>query len=132
MLLQNLAKQLQKLWKKMLKNNKIQEEIQKIIENKSLVIVEGKKDKESLNNLGIENVIYLKNKPLFEFVENLDEKDVVILTDLDLEGRKLFSKLRHLLQRRGFNINNNLRNVLFRSNLRCIEGLDTYLKLSEF
>lgn len=116
----------------MLKNNQIQEEIEKIIENKSLVIVEGKKDRESLINLGINNVICLKNKPLFEFVENLNEKDIVILTDLDLEGRKLFGKLRHLLQRRGFNINNNLRNVLFRSKLRCIEGLDTYLKLSEF
>lgn len=116
----------------MLKNNKIQEEIEKIIEKKYLVIVEGKKDKQSLIGLGIKNVVCLRNKPIFEFVENLNEKNIVILTDLDLEGRKLFSKLRYLLQRRGFNINNNLRNVLFRSRLRCIEGLDTYLKLSEF
>ncbi len=117
----------------MLRNNlEIKEEISKIIENKYLVIVEGKKDKESLNNLGIENIVCIKNRPLFAVIESLNEEEIVILTDLDSEGRKLFSKLRYFLQRRGIKLHNNLRNVLFRSRLRNIEGLDSYLKLIEF
>ncbi len=112
---------------------------QKIIEGLSeiksegcLVIVEGKKDRKSLEKFGIKNIIDLKNRPLFEIAENINEKEVVILTDLDYEGRKLFSRLRHDLQRKGIRINNKIRNELFRTRLRNLEGLDSYLKLYEF
>ncbi len=113
-----------------MKNNleSIEDSILEIKEDNLLVIVEGKKDKEALNNFDIMNIICLKNKPLFEVVEGIGEKNVVLLTDLDVEGRKLFNKLRHQLQRKGIKINNKLRNNLFKSKLRNIEGLDSYLK----
>lgn len=102
--------------------------IKEIKEEGYLVIVEGRKDKEALNELGIDNVIYLKNRPLFEIVEDINERDVVILTDLDVEGRKIFNKLRYLLQRRRIRLHNQIRNTLFRTRLRNIEGLNNYLK----
>ena len=113
-------------------NLKIEEEILKEIEtikNKNyLIIVEGMKDKKALNDLGLKNIIFLKNRPLFEIIENINEKEIIILTDLDLEGKKLFNKLRYNLQRRGIKLNNNIRNLLFKTKLRHIEGLNTYLK----
>lgn len=116
----------------MLNNENIIKNIGTIKDMNYLVIVEGKKDMKTLNNFGINNVVSLKNRPLFEIVENVNDREVVLLTDLDSEGRKLFNKLRHLLQRRGVKINNILRNNLFRTKLRNIEGLDSYLKLFDF
>ena len=90
----------------MLNNEEIIENIEKIKDMGYLVIVEGKKDMKALKNLGINNVVSLKNRPLFEIVENVNDREVVLLTDLDTEGRKLFSKLKYLLQRRGVKLNN--------------------------
>ena len=115
-----------------LKTDNIKEEISKIKQNNYLVIVEGKKDKKALNELGITNVIFLKNKPIFEIIESINGKDIVILTDLDSEGKKLFNKLRHQLQRRGVKLHNKLRNLLFKTKLRHIEGLINYLKINSF
>ena len=102
-------------------NDNIKEEISKIKQNNYLVIVEGKKDKKAL-----------KNKPIFEIIESINGKDIVILTDLDSEGKKLFNKLRHQLQRRGVKLHNKLRNLLFKTKLRHIEGLINYLKINSF
>ena len=106
-----------------MKFNNIQESLDEIIDNNYLVIVEGKKDKKALNNLGVRNIISLENRPLFEVVESIEEKDIVILTDLDAEGRKLFNNLRHHLQRRRFKLHNKIRKELFKMNLINIEGL---------
>jgi 5S rRNA maturation endonuclease (ribonuclease M5) len=95
----------------------------------SAVIVEGKKDKASLEKLGVKEVITLK-RPVFEVCEEVSKKyrEVAVLTDLDKEGRRLYSKVKVNLERQGVKINNNFRNFLFReTNLRQIEGLDTYI-----
>ena len=103
-------------------------DLENIKHNNYLVIVEGKKDKKALNEFGITNVVFLENRPLFEVIENVNYGDVVILTDLDVEGKKLFNKLRYHLQRKGVKLHNQIRGTLFRSKLRHIEGLITYLK----
>lgn len=92
-----------------------------------VVIVEGKKDKVSLHSLGVKNVVSLENKPLFRIIEELEAEEVVILTDLDGEGRKLFSRLSHGLQRNGVKVDNKFRKLLFKTDLSHIEGLYTYL-----
>ena len=109
------------------KMNKIEENLQNIIENDYLVIVEGKKDRAALNTFGIKRIVTLDNRPLFEVIENINEKDVVILTDLDIDGRKLFNKLRHHLQRRGIRLHNKIREELFKTKMSCVEGLAKYL-----
>lgn len=66
----------------------IREQIEK--DREKLVIVEGVKDKRALESLGFSNVNFL-NKNLIEFCEGFCEKEVLILTDLDREGKKLYS-----------------------------------------
>ena len=93
-----------------------------------LVVVEGPKDKHALESLGITNIMSLK-RPLYAVVEEIASKakEIVLLTDLDEEGKKLYHKLSVDLQKHGVKINNKLREFLFKTKLRHIEGLATYL-----
>ncbi|MEM3154705.1 MAG: toprim domain-containing protein [Candidatus Woesearchaeota archaeon] len=93
-----------------------------------LVIVEGKKDAESLYEVGIANVLQLK-KPLFAVVEEIASKtkEVVLLTDLDDEGKKLYHELARDLQKNGVKVDNRLRELLFKTPLRHVEGLSGFL-----
>ncbi len=107
------------------------EHIDKIKKSKTLVIVEGKKDKKALQSLGIKNIVELSKKPLFDIIEkiSLKNKECIILTDLDKHGKELYGKLNSGLQQHGVRINNNFRNFLFKSTkLRQIEGLVTYIE----
>lgn len=82
----------------------------------NIIIVEGKKDKRALYNLGLRNIIAINGKTLADVVnETLAKKkgsSVVILTDFDREGRKLAAKLRILLQRLKMHPNMRLRRML--------------------
>ena len=113
------------------KTGEIQSFIEKIRENNTLIIVEGKKDRTALQKLGISNVIELNKKPLFQIVEDVagSNDECIILTDLDREGRQLYSKLKSNLQKHGVKINNKFREFLFKhTKLRQIEGIDSYLE----
>ena len=61
--------------------------------NGKTIIVEGIKDKKALEGFGVTNVITL-NKSIFEIIDNADYDEVVILTDLDKHGKKLYSILK--------------------------------------
>ncbi|MBI2651256.1 toprim domain-containing protein [Candidatus Woesearchaeota archaeon] len=100
--------------------------IEKIKQSKAVVIVEGKKDKKALNNLGISNIIELSKKPLFQIVEEIakSNKECIILTDSDKKGKEIYGKLNSSLQNLGVKINNNLREFLFKNTkLRQVEAL---------
>ena len=100
--------------------------VEKLVEEQPWIIVEGPKDKASLRKLGLENIIYLRGKPLFEVVEWVASitKECIILTDLDKEGKKLYSVLRAELQKHGVKIDDRFRKFLFKeTDLRQIEGL---------
>ena len=109
------------------------EEILALVESEkvSLVIVEGKKDKAALEELGFSNIIIL-NKPLYEIVEKINARGVFVLTDLDKEGKQLYAKLKKDLNKLGVVVDDGLRNLLFKTELRQIEGLTGYLKKFEF
>lgn len=115
-------------------NEKLQELnklIDKAKDSNILVIVEGKKDRAALQKLGIKNIVELSKKPLFQIVEDVADSndECIILTDLDKEGKQLYSKLNSNLQKNGVKINNKFRNFLFKhTKLRQIEGIDTYLE----
>jgi len=99
--------------------------------NGSIIIVEGKKDKLALEELGIENIISLNRQPLYKIIDRLTgtNEKIIILTDLDKEGKILYSKLNSALQSVGANIDNHFRNFLFKkTELRQIEGMLTYLE----
>lgn len=105
--------------------------VEKLAEEQPLIIVEGPKDKASLRKLGLEDVIYLRGKPLFEVVEwvvSLTD-ECVILTDLDREGRKLYSVLKAELQKHKVKIDDRFRRFLFKeTDLRQIEGLFRFVE----
>jgi 5S rRNA maturation endonuclease (ribonuclease M5) len=103
-----------------------------LIENEknALVIVEGKKDAAALKAVGFRRIITL-NKPLYEIAESITEKRILILTDLDKKGKEIYSKLKRDLCKRGVVVDDALRNLLFKTELRQIEGLTHYLKRFE-
>jgi 5S rRNA maturation endonuclease (ribonuclease M5) len=106
-------------------------EIERIKEEKKLIVVEGKKDVAALNRLGITRVKTLSKRPLVLIAEEIanETDECVLLVDLDAEGRKIYMNLRHHLNQLGVKIDTRFRNFLYRkTKLRCIEGLDTYVE----
>jgi len=100
----------------------IEDWIQELKSCNKLIIVEGKKDKKTLEDLGVKNIITFSNSPHFH-LEDINE-DVVILTDLDKAGKKLYSILRHGLQKRGIKIDRKFREFLFKkTKISHIEGI---------
>ena len=85
----------------------------KIAETEKLVIVEGKKDKKALEDIGIKNIITISNS-LTETLDKIDYREIIILTDLDQHGKKLYSIIKHNLQKKGKKIDNKFREFLFR------------------
>lgn len=107
------------------------EELNKLKQDNPLIVVEGYKDKKTLESLGLNRVIPLARRALFKIVEQIVEKEktVIILTDLDKTGKRLYSKLKRDLGERGVQINDRFRNFLFRkTKLRQIEGLKNYIE----
>ncbi len=99
-------------------------------EEDSTFIVEGKKDTKALRRFNIKHIHELSS-PIFLECEHLakTEKKLVILTDLDPTGRKLFSSLKEGLTRNGARFDCSIREFLFKNTeLRQIEGLVTYFK----
>ena len=92
------------------------------------VIVEGPNDQKALAQFGVTNIVQL-DKPLYKVVEDLEEeKEVAILTDLDSHGKKLYKYFYNELTKRGVRVNNKLRILLFKTTLRQIEGLGSFIQ----
>jgi len=97
-----------------------------------IIIVEGKRDVAALKKLDVtKNVIHL-DAPLFEIVERVADslgphQKVIILTDLDREGKKIYHELSMQFQRMHVKIDDRFRELLFHTPLRHIEGLDTFV-----
>jgi 5S rRNA maturation endonuclease (ribonuclease M5) len=93
------------------------------------IIVEGIKDKKALAELGIKSIPLLR-RPLYKVVELVVKKgkNCIILTDLDKEGKMLYSKLNAQLSQMGIRIDNKPREFLFKTKLRQIEGIKSYFE----
>ncbi len=105
------------------------EELEKLRCKDLPIIVEGKKDKICLNNLGFSKIFVL-NGAIYAFSENFSKKHkkAIVLTDLDKEGKKLYSSLKENLEKNHVKIDNNFRNFLFKNTkIRQIEGIISYL-----
>ncbi|GEM_PF-1079343 len=72
------------------------------------VVVEGKKDLVAMRGLGFE-VIPINRRHLADIIPFLEGKEVVILTDFDREGRRLYIKLKYLLTKYKIKSNSRLR-----------------------
>ncbi len=97
-----------------------------------VIIVEGKNDKRALVEAGIDekNIISINKRALYKVADeaSADGRKVVILTDLDKRGRRIYSELNEGLNIMGAVVDNSFRNFLFaKTSLRQIEGVDSYL-----
>ena len=110
-----------------------QEELLKLLHenNQKQAIVEGKRDKIALCSLGFTDIITI-NKGLYETVEDIKEKEVIVLTDFDPEGRKIARKLNLFLQSLGYKVDKETRRkigfVFTRMKIKKIEELRGVLK----
>ena len=106
--------------------------LQKILDDDSCIIVEGKHDKEALIEIGVikERVMTL-GPPLFKVVEEVAAKTnkVIILTDFDKKGMQYYKIVKHDLQTRGVHVDRFFREFLSqRTSLQHIEAISQFLK----
>jgi len=101
----------------------------------SLIIVEGKRDHAALISIGVKNeIVELSKTALFKVIESVSDrgKKTIILTDLDSEGKKLYSTLKSGLLERGVTVDRFFREWLFaNTKLRQIEGFVSYINKTE-
>jgi 5S rRNA maturation endonuclease (ribonuclease M5) len=95
------------------------------------IIVEGKKDKTSLENLGICGtiIVYNKGKSLPDFCDWVAKKstEVIILTDWDRRGGMLCHRMMDLFNGR-VNYDTSYREVFSKHTMiKTVEGLDSWL-----
>ena len=109
------------------------EEIQDFLNNikkaEKPIIVEGIRDKKALEKLGLNNIITLSKKPLFQTIEDIAPvKEIIILPDFDKAGKKLYGKLSKLCKQNKIKVDNSFREFLLKTKLSHIEGISTYIK----
>jgi len=97
---------------------------------KTFVIVEGKRDKEVLKKFGVKNILELSGKRFADIPDFLEGKaeEVILLTDLDPQGEKIYRKIKELLLTQGFSVREDFREFLREKGIIHIEDLDEALK----
>jgi len=96
-------------------------------------IVEGVKDERALASLGFTNIIRLNNgASILSVVESLQDYDrVVILADLDQEGKILRKKLLKMFGPLGIHETRRPREIIAQLRLSHIEGLKKFVSKLE-
>jgi 5S rRNA maturation endonuclease (ribonuclease M5) len=100
--------------------------LKKVSENPDTVIlVEGRKDKEKLNKLGIKNVKELKGRRYYDVLEDIADhfQNVILLFDLDKHGERISKKFKYMLEKEGIKTNSEFREYLKNLNVEEIEDL---------
>ena len=89
------------------------------------VLVEGKRDREALNRLGVKNVITLAGKRLADIPDLLESHygGAVLLYDLDAKGEDINEKVKELLLSQGFLVIEEFREYLREVGIIHIEEL---------
>ncbi len=85
-----------------------------------VLVVEGERDKEALESLGIEGkfVVLKCRKGIRQILWELEAKEVIVLTDVDREGEKLLRVVEEELIHKGIKVNK-----LFRERISSLAGL---------
>lgn len=108
-------------------------ELQALADKGAIIIVEGRKDAESLRFLGIKGEIRLATQqPLLEFTELLSGtgKEIVLLTDWDKKGGIVARKLIQHLLVFGIMPNTDIRGrirALVKKKIKDVESLNGYV-----
>jgi 5S rRNA maturation endonuclease (ribonuclease M5) len=105
-------------------------------ENGSVIVVEGKRDSAALTKLGFTGqiTVYNRFKGVLDFVDSqqLTDKKIILLLDMDRTGKYLTSRIVSLLQQRGTNVNLTYKKKLCEitnGKVRHIEDIGSYYDL---
>ncbi len=115
------------------------EELERVIQEMEdfvdAIIVEGIRDKDALEELGItKEIVLCSSRPDTEFVDYLSSrhKKVTILTDYDRAGKEFNKKLSIRLEHAGIKVANQYRGrigkILGLRGMRCIESVNSLKK----
>jgi len=108
-------------------------ELQVLSDTGAIIIVEGRKDVESLRSLGVNGEIKLSSqKPLLDFTEQLSRrgKDIVLLTDWDRKGGMVARNIIDYLHAYGIMPNTDIRariGFLVKKRIKDVESLSRYI-----
>lgn len=107
-----------------------------LTDSKSILIVEGKRDKIALSKIGALNLVDISGKSLETTIKTISSKNpesVVILTDYDKEGEKQLKILTKSLNSQGIKIDNILRKQIKSTfNIQKIEEINAFAKLLDY
>ena len=111
----------------------IVEELSYRVKKGTPILIEGKKDEEALNKLGINgNIIKVSGSglKLFEVAEKATESssEVIILTDFDKKGDLLAKKLSNDIQSLGSHPDLNIRKNIMKITRRYIKDIESLPK----
>ncbi|OIO41105.1 hypothetical protein CO154_02775 [Candidatus Pacearchaeota archaeon CG_4_9_14_3_um_filter_31_7] len=114
------------------------EDIEKIYDEDFFIVVEGKNDIKSLVGIGIpEKKIFQLKTPqkgaynrIAELVEFCAENNyfIIIFTDFDDEGKKLYNYIKEKAQKEGVKINDSFRDKLKNLKVSHVEGLRRFVE----
>ena len=100
----------------------------------TVILVEGKKDRSALRVLGIPGkIICMKHsgQTLFDVLDQMSEREVVLLLDFDEYGISLAMKITQYLEEKRVKVNSvfwrKLRGLV-RRDVKDIEGIPSYLE----
>jgi 5S rRNA maturation endonuclease (ribonuclease M5) len=108
-------------------------ELQTLADSGAILVVEGRRDAESLHFLGIKGEIrFAARQPLLEFTELLSKsgKEIVLLTDWDKKGGMVARKIIQHLITYGIMPNTDIRSriwVLVKKKIKDVESLNNYV-----
>jgi len=93
------------------------------------VIVEGKNDVAVLKRFGIKNLIPISGKNYFDLLEEIpdDTAEVVLLTDVDRQGEKIFKTLKRIFESQGLKVDGSFRKFLKKLGIEEVEQLKDLL-----
>ncbi len=109
-------------------------ELQEMSDTGAIIVVEGRRDVESLRSLGIKGDIKLSSQqPLLDFTEVLSRcgKDIVLLTDWDRKGGMVARKIIDYLHAYSIIPNTDIRariGFLVKKRIKDIESLSRYIR----
>ena len=101
----------------------------------TIILVEGKKDVETLRALGVEGpIVTVKTggKSFLDVISEIEAKTskVILFLDFDRRGKQGTNRLRHGLERAGIKVDLEFWLGLLKSvgkDVQCVEGLNAYL-----
>ena len=107
------------------------DELSEKAESGAVILVEGRKDREALMEIGINGeIVEISQKSISSVFDSFMGREVVVLTDWDEKGKRLEENLRRVLQNADFSLRKELMKVVGKWTTR-VEDLPAILKLFE-